>query len=44
MSSDLGGKKMKTICNCTLCGNINKNKPFKAGFICEDCIRFIRGN
>lgn len=27
---------------CSLCGNIYKNRVFRGGFICEDCMASIR--
>jgi hypothetical protein len=28
--------------NCSLCGNIYHNTVFKGGYVCEDCLQFIR--
>ena len=28
--------------NCTLCGNIYYNTVFKGGYVCEDCIAYIK--
>lgn len=28
--------------NCSLCGNIYHNTTFRGGFICEDCLRYIK--
>lgn len=28
--------------NCSLCGNIYHNTVFRGGFICEDCLNYIR--
>lgn len=30
--------------NCSLCGNIYHNVIFKGGYICEDCITYIKEN
>ena len=27
---------------CSLCGNRYRNTVFKCGFVCEDCIRYIK--
>jgi len=28
--------------NCSLCGNIYHNTVFKGGYVCEDCLQFIK--
>ncbi len=28
--------------NCSLCGNIYHNTVFKGGYVCEDCIKFVK--
>ena len=28
--------------NCSLCGNIYHNTVFKGGYVCEDCLSFIK--
>ncbi|MGF6376191.1 hypothetical protein M2140_001262 [Clostridiales Family XIII bacterium PM5-7] len=28
--------------NCSLCGNIYHNTVFRGGFVCEDCIKYIK--
>ncbi|HIV79640.1 MAG TPA: hypothetical protein IAB13_01520 [Candidatus Avanaerovorax faecigallinarum] len=28
--------------NCSLCGNIYHNTTFRGGFICEDCLNYIK--
>ena len=33
---------MKRIHRCSLCGNIFNNIVFKGGYVCEDCIDFIK--
>lgn len=27
---------------CSICGNIYHNTVFKGGYVCEDCIRYIK--
>lgn len=27
---------------CSLCGNIHHNITFKCGYVCEDCIDYIK--
>lgn len=27
---------------CSLCGNIHNNITFKGGYVCEDCIEYIK--
>lgn len=27
---------------CSLCGNIHNNITFKCGYVCEDCIDYIK--
>mgnify|MGYP000460586000 FL=1 len=27
---------------CSLCGNIHNNITFKCGYVCEDCIEYIK--
>ena len=27
---------------CTICGNIYQNRTFRGGYICEDCVIFVR--
>lgn len=27
---------------CSLCGNHCRNITFKGGYVCEDCIRYIK--
>lgn len=28
--------------NCSLCGNIYHNTTFRGGYICEDCLNYIK--
>lgn len=28
---------------CSLCGNMNRNRTFKGGVICADCLSLIQG-
>lgn len=30
--------------HCSLCGNIYHNTIFKGGYVCEDCIDYIKYN
>lgn len=27
---------------CSICGNIYKNRTFRGGFICKDCVDYIK--
>lgn len=29
-------------CNCSLCGGIYRNIAFKGGYICEDCVEYLK--
>ena len=28
--------------NCSLCGNIYHNTTFRGGYVCEDCVNYIK--
>lgn len=30
--------------NCSLCGNVYHNTIFKGGYVCEDCVKYIKHN
>ncbi len=28
--------------NCSLCGHVFHNTIFKGGYVCEDCVKYIK--